>query len=129
MNHSPEVNLLVRVRGILPTAAWVGFLGACILAVGRIGWMVGGDPANRTGWGRRVAEALPKDSAGPITVLGVTVMLLAILLRGECKRDRPRFWTVFIAWALPILPLAGVLSSDARYYSDIGWMVSRGYDP
>jgi len=114
----------------VPAAAWVGLLGSCTLAFGRIAWMAGGDNLEHSWWGRRVNEAFDPDARGAITFLGVALLLLAwMLLRREAQRERPRFWLVFVFWALPLLPLAGVLSSDARYYSDIGWMVSRGIDP
>ncbi len=114
----------------MPTAAWVGLLGSCTLAVGRIAWMARDDTIEHSAWARRFNDAFDPDARGAITFLGIALLLLArMLLRREAQRERPRFWLVFVFWALPLLPLAGILSSDARYYSDIGWMVSRGMDP
>ena len=121
---------LAHLRPALPTAAWVGFLGSCLIGIGRLGWWIGANASDHTAWARGIRDLMTRELVGAITFAGVAVLLVAwMLLRRELTRERPRFWTVFIAWAVPILPLAGILSSDARFYSDIGWMVSRGDDP
>ena len=111
-------------------AAWVGLIGAMIVAAGRLAWFVKSDDVQYLAWAQRMRSILGENAAAPLTVLGACVMLLAWqLLRQELGDSRVDLGLTFACWVLPMLPMAGVMSSDPRYYADLGWTVDHGYDP
>lgn len=112
-----------------PLAAWVGLAGSLAIAAGRLAWLASSDSQQTTGWATRIRDTLGENAAGPLTVLGACLLLLAwMLLRAELGRPH-RLLITFAFWVVPLLPLAGIMSSDPRYYADIGWTINHGHDP
>lgn len=129
MHHTHHTQPSSRLTPDAPRAAWVGLIGSIAIAAGRLAWLADADDKQATWWTARIRATLGENTAGPLTVLGACLLLLAwMLLRTELGRPR-RLAITFVCWVLPLLPLGGIMSSDPRYYADIGWSINHGHDP
>lgn len=127
---SLDPTLPLTKRGTAYRAALVGFLGSLIVVAGRLAWFAASKDQEYLPWALRVRAILGENAAGPLTVLGSCMLLLAWqLLRIDLANPRLRLLAVFACWVLPLLPMAGIMSSDPRYYADIGWMIAHGHNP
>ncbi|MDO5285995.1 MAG: polyprenol phosphomannose-dependent alpha 1,6 mannosyltransferase MptB [Actinomycetia bacterium] len=128
MTSSTAVRLTVR-RTLAHPGLWLGLLGSLLLALGEVRRLAGWSQVRGQSWAGAVARYL---SAGqyPALVLAGAVLLGAgwVLLRpGRARPVAP--WLVLLVWAVPLLLLPPVLSTDAGSYADLGWMVSHGTSP
>lgn len=110
-----------------------GFLGACMISAGSYG---AGAQAGQIGLASNDALAFLAIGSGAVASmilvwLGVILCCVAWLALGKAVATGTaiRWWVVFAAWMLPLLPALPVFSGDAWTYLAQGEMLSGPADP
>lgn len=110
-----------------------GTLGACMISAGSFG---AGAQAGEIGLAGNDALAFLAIGSGAVASmilvwLGVILCCIAWLALGKAVASGTavRWWVVFAAWAIPLLPALPVFSGDAWTYLAQGEMLSGPADP
>ncbi|MBK8460333.1 MAG: polyprenol phosphomannose-dependent alpha 1,6 mannosyltransferase MptB [Micropruina sp.] len=111
MPAHPQLSILAS------PAVWLGLLGSVLTALGELRGQ------------QLLVGVIGAEFRVPLIVTGITALAVAWGLLRPRPGEGVNLVGVFVLWALPLLLLPPVLSTDAGSYADLGWMINQGFSP